>query len=491
MLFNSVNFLIFLPITVLVYYLLPAKFRCIWLLGASYFFYAQWNSKYTLLLLSCTVITYVTAIALDRLESARSRKIALAVCLCLVLGVLFFFKYTSMFFGYVDAFRARFLGSTSVLFDYDKIILPVGISFFTLQSMGYVIDVYRKDLPAKKNFIEYALFVAFFPQLVAGPIERTKGLLSQLSDLDKKFKYEYLQNGVFLILYGLMIKMVIADNLARIVDTVYADPDTYSGWFIVVAMFLFLMQGYGDFYGYSVIAKGSAALLGIRLMDNFDAPLYARSTTEYWRRWHISMCSWFRDYVYIPLGGSRRGKMRKYLNIMIVFLLSGLWHGAAMSYVIWGGMNGLFQVIELASPFHIKSTGSKVRIFFTDLFKNIVAMTVISFALIFMRSGSFGYGLVMMRQMFSHLGNFATFVATKSYDAWGITAAGMRGVFVGVIALLAVDRIKLHNIKPLELLLKQKIWVRYAVYFLLVFFILIFGCYGEAGDAQQFIYFQF
>ena len=491
MLFNSVNFLTFLPITVTVYYLIPARVRCAWLLAASYFFYAQWNSKYTLLLLSCTLITYGTALMLDRLETPRSRKVALTVCLCLVLGVLFFFKYTSMFFGYVDAFRARFLGSTSVLFAYDRIILPVGISFFTLQSMGYVIDVYRKDLPAEKNFIKYALFVAFFPQLVAGPIERTKGLLAQLSDTGKKFRYEMLQQGVFLILYGLMIKMVIADNIAKIIDVVYNDPDTYSGWFIVVAMFLFLLQGYGDFYGYSVIAKGSAALLGIKLMDNLDAPLYARSTTEYWRRWHISMCAWFRDYVYIPLGGSRRGKLRKYINIMIVFLLSGLWHGAAMSYVLWGGMNGVFQVIELASPFHLKSTGSKVRIFFTDLFKNIAAMTVICFSLIFMRSGSFGKGVLMIRKMFTNLGNLQAVINTTSYDAYGITSACMKGILVGVIVLFAVDRVKLHKIQPLDLLLKQQIWVRYAVYFLLVFFILIFGCYGEASDAQQFIYFQF
>ncbi|MCR5302448.1 MAG: MBOAT family protein [Lachnospiraceae bacterium] len=491
MLFNSVNFLIFLPVTVLVYYLLPAKYRCVWLLAASYFFYAQWNSKYTLLLLSCTLITYVTAIWLDKLDDLKKRRAALAVCLTLVLGVLFFFKYTSMFFGYVDAFRAKFLGSTDLLFPYDKIILPVGISFFTLQSMGYVIDVYRKDLPAEKSFIKYALFVAFFPQLVAGPIERTKGLLAQLSDVNRKFKYEYLQHGVFFILYGLMIKMVIADNVAKIVDTVYADPVKYSGWFIVFAMFLFLVQGYGDFFGYSIIAKGSAALLGIKLMDNFDAPLYARSTTEYWRRWHISMCSWFRDYVYIPLGGSRRGKLRKYINIMIVFLLSGLWHGAAMSYVIWGGMNGVFQIVEAVWPFHFKQSASKAVTFITDLVKNIAAMTVVCFSLIFMRSGSFGVGLVMIKQMFSNLGNFMEFITAKSYDTYGITRAGMRGMFFGFLVLMVVDRIKFHGKKPLDILLAQKIWVRYAVYFAFVFFILIFGCYGEAGDAQQFIYFQF
>lgn len=342
MLFNSIDFLIFFPIVLIVYFIFPNKIKYLWLLAASYYFYMCWNAKYALLILVSTIITYVSGLLLEKVKRTKfeRKKIKyiknwiVAGSFALNLSILFYFKYVNFA---IDLLTKLFdkvnIALNITQFD---IILPVGISFYTFQALSYTVDVYRDDIYAEKNFFRYALFVSFFPQLVAGPIERSKNLLKQLA-VPQKFKFENFREGLLLMLWGYFLKIVLADRIAIFVDTVYGDFYAYTGWYIVVATVLFGVQIYCDFAGYSTIAMGAAKILGIQLMENFNAPYFSVSVAEFWRKWHISLTLWFKDYLYIPLGGSRKGKLRKYLNKMIVFLCSGLWHGASLSFVVWGG----------------------------------------------------------------------------------------------------------------------------------------------------------
>lgn len=341
MVFNSFQFLVFFPIVIITYFIIPNKAKQLWLLLCSYFFYMSWNAKYGLLLLGITMLTYIAGIIIGK-QKERNGKMAIAISVVISLGILFYFKYINFALGLLGSILS-YMRIEIVLPQYD-ILLPVGISFFTFQSIGYVIDVYRKETYAEKNFIKYALFVSFFPQLVAGPIERSKNLLKQLA-IPQKFSYDNFREGFLMMLWGYFQKMVIADRIAIFVDVVYDNLDVYHGWYVIVATILFAFQIYCDFSGYSTIAIGAARILGISLMENFDAPYLATSVSAFWRRWHISLTSWFRDYVYIPLGGNRKGAVRKNLNILIVFFLSGLWHGASLAFVLWGVLNGLYQVV--------------------------------------------------------------------------------------------------------------------------------------------------
>lgn len=342
MLFNSIDFLIFFPIVVLVYFIIPKRIKHIWLLIASYYFYMCWNAKYALLIFASTAITYLSGLLIQKIKCSdydiyrktRLKKYVVAISFLINLGILFYFKYINFALSVIaKIFAMAHIQLNVSSFD---IILPVGISFYTFQALSYTMDVYRDDIYAEKNFFRYALFVSFFPQLVAGPIERSKNLLKQLA-VPEKFSFENLREGFILMLYGFFLKIVLADRIATFVDTVYNDYQTYSGMYLIVATILFAVQIYCDFFGYSTIAMGSAKILGIQLMENFDAPYLSTSVSEFWRRWHISLTSWFKDYLYIPLGGSKKGKLRKYMNKMIVFLVSGLWHGAQVSFVAWGG----------------------------------------------------------------------------------------------------------------------------------------------------------
>lgn len=342
MLFNSIQFLIFFPIVILIYFVIPCKVRNYWLLIASYYFYMCWNAKYALLIFFSTVVTYLSGLFIERIKRSsrdvswklKAKKLTVALSFILNLMVLFYFKYFNFFVDILlKAFRYMHVELNLPTFD---ILLPVGISFYTFQALSYTMDVYRDEIYAEENFFQYALFVSFFPQLVAGPIERSKNLLKQLAE-PKKFNFECAKEGFILMLWGFFLKIVIADRIALFVDIVYADYKVYAGWYLIVATLLFAIQIYCDFYGYSVIAQGTAKIIGIDLMENFDAPYISTSVAEFWRKWHISLTSWFKDYLYIPLGGSKKGKLRKYLNKMIVFLISGLWHGAEFSFVIWGG----------------------------------------------------------------------------------------------------------------------------------------------------------
>ena len=408
MLFNSIDFLIFLPIVLVIYYIIPMKYKHIWLLISSYYFYMCWNAKYVLLIFVSTVITYLSGILIDKVEKTWSdvdklgkyKKLILAISFVSNLGILFYFKYINFTLDIVTRILSKVNISINVpVFD---VILPVGISFYTFQALSYSVDVYRGEVAPEHDFFRYALFVSFFPQLVAGPIERSKNLLTQLRE-PRKFDFGYAFDGILLMLWGFFLKIVLADRIAIFVDTVYGDCEHYQGIYLIVATVLFAVQIYCDFSGYSSIAMGTAKLLGIELMDNFNAPYLSTSVADFWRRWHISLTSWFKDYLYIPLGGSRRGTFRKYINKMIVFILSGLWHGAQLTFVVWGAINGLYQVIgEVLMPIRKKVSdiiGINRNSEGVYALSVLATFALVDFTWIFFRADSLGRAIYIIKSI--------------------------------------------------------------------------------------------
>ncbi len=344
MLFNSLEFLIFFPLVTLLYFLIPGlKSRNFLLLAASYYFYMQYKPEYALIMLISTFVDFWVALFMHRSRKPNMRKLWLGLSLCGNLGLLFYFKYFNF------AVQSLSSGLSFLGISYEpgalSLLLPVGISFYTFQSLSYTVDVYRGDLEPEKDFFTFALYVSFFPQLVAGPIERATQLLPQFR-VEHSFDPDRAASGLKLMLWGFFKKVVIADRLAVVVDTVYNNSAAYDGPYYLIATVAFAFQIFCDFSGYSDIAIGSARVIGFKLMTNFERPYLSKSVTEFWRRWHISLSTWFRDYVYIPLGGSRKGYARTLLNLFLIFLLSGLWHGASWTFVIWGALNGLAVVFE-------------------------------------------------------------------------------------------------------------------------------------------------
>lgn len=344
MLFNSIEFLIFFPIVTILFYLLPHKYRWILLLGASCFFYMWFIPKYIFILLVTIAIDYTAGILIERWQSnARQQKLCLIASIISTCLVLFVFKYLNFcsanlvvlaqHFGWQHPAKAL------------SIILPIGLSFHTFQSLSYVIEVYKGNQKAEHHFGYYSLYVMFYPQLVTGPIERPQNLLRQLHE-ERTLNYDNIANGLRLILFGLFLKMVVADNLGSYVDRVYAAPETFSSLDILLSMVFYAVQIYCDFFGYSSIALGCALAMGFTLIDNFRSPYLAESIQEFWRRWHISLSTWFRDYLYIPLGGNRVSIPRWVLNTLIVFTVCGIWHGANWTFVVWGFAHGLLLVLE-------------------------------------------------------------------------------------------------------------------------------------------------
>lgn len=498
MLFNSIEFLIFFPIVVVFYFFLPEKIKQFWLLAASYFFYMCWNAKYALLIFFSTVVTYGSGLLLEKIKSLSSedarrikyKKLTVAFSFILNLAVLFYFKYMNFSVSVIAA-AFRMIHIELNVPDFD-IILPVGISFYTFQALSYTMDVYRDEIYAEKNFFRYALFVSFFPQLVAGPIERSKNLLKQL-DKPKKFDFEMAREGFLLMLWGFFLKIVLADRIAIFVDTVYGNHETYAGGYLIVATVLFAIQIYCDFYGYSVIAMGAAKILGIHLMENFRAPYLSTSVAEFWRRWHISLTSWFRDYLYIPLGGSRKGKWRKYINTLVVFLVSGLWHGANASFVVWGGLNGLYQIIgEIGKPVRDRivsvlqldrdSLGHRLlRIFGT--------FVLVDISWIFFRAAGFMDALRIIRQMIEVKNPWIFF--DGSLYLCGLDGANFRLMLICLCILLFADYCKVKGIQIRQVIIKQDYWFRWIFIASAVWGILTFGVWGASYDAANFIYFQF
>jgi D-alanyl-lipoteichoic acid acyltransferase DltB (MBOAT superfamily) len=349
MVFNSFVFLLFFPLVAVGYFFLTMRIGLrrktlsnnlsqIFLLAASLFFYGYWNPAYLVLILISVAVTWASGLLMEG-RNVREKRFVLTASLVINLGILFFFKYYGLF-----AETAGILSRGGIRFPSFNILLPVGISFYTFQALGYSIDVYYGRVQAERNFICYALFVTFFPQLVAGPIERSGNLLPQFK-ANYEFDYDRVTSGLRLAAWGMFKKVVIADRLAVYVNGVFENPAVYPGASLALAVFFFAFQIYCDFSGYSDIAIGCARVLGFNLMTNFRQPYFSRSITEFWRRWHISLSTWLKDYIYIPLGGNRKGERRKHINLLITFLLSGLWHGAAWHFVVWGALHAIFQII--------------------------------------------------------------------------------------------------------------------------------------------------
>ncbi len=498
MLFNSYQFLIFFPIVVLIYWAIPLRFRYIWLLAASYYFYMCWNAKYALLLLFSTAVTYASGIIINKIKSleieegkrTRYMKLCVAFSFVINIGVLAWFKYFNFIFENVQKVFAHIgIALSSPAFD---IVLPVGISFYIFQALSYTVDVYRGDIDAEKNFLKYALFVSFFPQLVAGPIERSKNLLKQVAE-PHRFDYEKCREGFLLMLWGFFLKLVIADRAAIIVNTVYNDYGSYPGMYLVVATVLFAFQIYCDFAGYSTIAMGAAKIMGFELMENFDCPYFAKSVSEFWRRWHISLSSWFRDYLYIPLGGNRKGTARKYFNMMIVFLTSGMWHGAQWSFIVWGGINGLYQIIgERLMPLRNKLNKLlrlKRESFGHKLFKVVTTFVLIDFAWIFFRANRFTDAFGIIKSMFSVRNWWVLF--DDSLFTLGLDWKNFVLLILAILILLVSDIFKYKGIKVRRVIMRQELWFRWSLYIAAIAGILVFGIWGPGYDASAFIYFQF
>ena len=498
MLFNSVSFLIFFPIVVLVYYCLPEKLRKFWLLAASYYFYMSWNAKYAILIFISTVITFAGGLLLEKVRNSvagekrnqRLKKAITAFCVISNLGILFYFKYA----GFAAETAMRVLERMSVHVEFPVIdpILPVGISFYTFQALSYTIDVYRGRTETEHSFIRYALFVSFFPQLVAGPIERSGNLLKQLAK-PLPFQYERARDGILLMLWGFFLKIVLADRAAIFVDTVYGDPGSYPGFYLITATMLFAVQIYCDFCGYSIIARGAAKILGITLMENFDAPYLSATVADFWRHWHISLTSWFKDYVYIPLGGSRKGTIRKYINKMIVFLLSGLWHGASFTFIVWGGLNGIYQVAgEALMPLRdrlVTLLGLNRETFSHKLAKTIFTFILVDFSWIFFRAGSITQAMEIIHSIL-HVKN-PWILIDGSLFYCGLDDKNFRILLISIIILFFADFCKRRKIVIRDVLIRQEYWFRWLFIAVSVVFILTFGIWGSGYNENSFIYFQF
>ncbi len=483
--FNSLSYLAFLAVNIPVYYLLPGKLRNLQLLIASYLFYMCWNPQYALLMLFSTAVTYWCGLLVGR-QALGKRKLWLALSLLINLVVLFFFKY----FNFAASLFSRVLGILGLSFSAPvlDVLLPVGISFYTFQALGYTVDVYRKDVAAERNFIDYALFVSFFPQLVAGPIERSGHMLAQIREYHP-FRAASLREGFFPVLWGLFKKMVLADNLAVLVNTVYSRPQNHTGGEFALATLAFAFQIYCDFSAYSDIARGSAKMLGYDLMENFRCPYLAVSIQDFWRRWHISLSTWFRDYLYFPLGGGRRGKWRSCLNILIVFAISGLWHGAALSFVAWGLLNGLYQVVSrLLQPVrerwfafaHIRRDSRWLH-----LFRIAFTFLLVCLSWVLFRAES----LSEAGMIFSALFRIPMSGFTVDFRQMGLSVPALIVVAVLTPAFCLLDW--LITEKHLLIRLNRMFFPRYCIYFVLIVLILLFGSYGTGYDPQDFVYFQF
>lgn len=483
MIFNSIGFLIFFPVVMLIYFCIPQKLKTYWLLVASYYFYMSWNVKYILLLFASTFITYMAAILIEHIR--EHKRLIVVGSFITNLSILVVFKYYNFFSDIISELCDN-LGVMISIPRFD-VLLPIGISFYIFQALGYTMDVYREEIKAERNFVNYALFVSFFPQLVAGPIERTKNLLHQIKE-PHYFDEKRVAFGLQLMVWGFFKKIVIADKAAILVDTVYGNYHIYRGWELVIATILFAIQIYCDFSGYSDIAIGAAQIMGISLMHNFRQPYFSQSVSEFWRRWHISLSTWFRDYLYIPLGGSRCKPLRHYVNLMIVFLVSGLWHGASWTYVVWGGVNGGYQVIENLLKQKLGCRLSSVT-FGGKVFRIIGTFILIDFTWIFFRADNLKAALEIIKRMFS-VNNVWIFF-DGSLGNMGLDFKDLFVLFISLEILTVVGILQYCNVHIREHISAQNIIFRYMIYIMSLVFIIIFGIYGAAYDATSFIYFQF
>ncbi|MBI5048528.1 MAG: MBOAT family protein [Deltaproteobacteria bacterium] len=475
MLFNSFEFFIFFVFVLTIYYLLNRKSQNVFLLAASYLFYGFWDWRFLFLLFVTSAVDYFISHIIHVTENPNKRKHILLISLVANLGVLGFFKYYNFFIDNFMVLTSSF-GMTIEPWLLN-VILPVGISFYTLQSMSYTIDVYRRNIIPCSNFLDFLLYVSFFPQLVAGPIERASNLIPQLQQ-KRIVNYEDIRKGCFLILFGLFQKVVIADNLGIVVDKVFSHPAQHSGVDLIIGTYAFAFQIYCDFSGYSSMAIGIARLLGIELMTNFKAPYLSASPGEFWHRWHISLSTWLKDYLYIPLGGNRSGNI--YMNLMLTMLIGGLWHGANWTMLIWGGMNGLYLVVNrklsLLLPKRSALFSSKIAMKISSIAGVLITFNLICIAWIFFRATT----LTNAVEYLSHI--YVNF-------NWGIhDVHHFSAVALGLMGIMLSFDILYCRAGEVPFFCMNWGTVRRAlVYTFLLISIIFFG----VGHVQSFIYFQF
>ncbi len=498
MVFNSFAFLIFFPLVLFLYFVLPHKCRWVMLLAASYYFYISWNTDLIFLILFTTLVSYISSILIEnhRIKHPGSEhdffsKFWLILALVVSFGVLFFFKYFNFLSESVAAVIALFTMQPSDPLILD-LILPVGISFYTFQTLSYVIDVYRGTVKAERHFGYYALYVSFFAQLVAGPIERPENLIPQIHAYNKP-KWENTILGLRKMLIGFFKKVVVADLLATYVTAVYNDAENANGLGVLIATVLFAFQIYCDFAGYTDIAIGCAKIMGIDLMQNFNRPYISESIQEFWRRWHISLSSWFKDYLYFPLGGSRCSKPRHMMNIMIVFLVSGLWHGAAWTFVIWGFLHGFYQVVGALTLKARNGMWQRLGLdpgksTFVRMLRRVITFALVCFAWIFFRANSFSDLILLIRKLFTDW-QFGLSYLTDTFDAMGLTLVG---AIISVLSLLILRRMDITKLEALPNDGGVTPRTSTARYVLTVWVIAFAWLLLLAGDgASSFIYFQF
>ena len=485
MTFNSWEFLLFYPIVLLLYFVLPKKMKWPMLLIASYFFYMCYQTELVVLIFGTTLISWISSRMIERTEKKKYKVLFLTLTLVASLGVLFFYKYFNFLSGTVFDVAALF-GAKTTPFSL-RLALPVGISFYTFQTLSYVIDVYRGDVKSEKNFFFYALFVSFFPQLVAGPIERPSNLIPQLREAHP-WSNENAIAGAKMMMLGFFKKICVADFVSGFVDSVYNSPDEATSLGVIIATLLFAVQIYCDFSGYTDIAIGCARIMGIRLMKNFDAPYSATSIRDFWSRWHISLSTWFKDYLYIPLGGNRVSLPRNLLNLFIVFLVSGLWHGAAWTFVIWGALHGIYQIIgKLTIKWRnrlLNRIGLSENCRLVIYVRRVITFILVSFAWMIFRANSIGDVFVLLGKLFNG------FEFAKTVDIMGLSVESVLLCIVSVSLLVILDRIVTYDGSQVSG--SSRVIVRGGAYVYVITVIILFWLLLLSNDMiSTFIYFQF
>ncbi|MCM1266486.1 MAG: MBOAT family protein [Bacteroidales bacterium] len=480
MLFNSMTFAVFLIAVFFLYYFMPVKSRWLFLLLASYAFYMNLHAAYGLLLLFTTLLTFFLALALEKAPDAKKKRLCLASGILPLIGILLVLKLGAPAIDKINALIDT--GRLSLQPLTLRILLPAGVSFYFFQSMGYLIDVYKGKIRAERHFGHYALFVSFFPQLLAGPIGRADALLPQLKT-ERRFDYDSASYGLKLMAWGYFKKLVIADTFAVTVNQVYGNCRSYVGLVFIITTVMYAIEIYCDFSGYSDIAIGCAALFGVKLATNFKSPYLSFSIREFWSRWHISLSSWFRDYVYIPLGGSRTGAFRHRLNLLITFLVSGFWHGSSLTYLIWGAIHGLYQIAEtFLYPKRKPDEPARKK----HWWQLPTTFATICFAWIFFRADSIQDAFWIISRLFWDIGRPLNYLKTAAI-CLDLSYPAMAGMALSAAALLVYDVISLKQ-DVIELVSRQKFFVRWSIYVLLLAVIALFS---YKGIATEFIYFQF
>lgn len=503
MLFNSVSFLIFFPLVLLFYFLIPGKWRCSFLLLASLLFYMSFHPKYVVVLMFVTIVSYFEGLWLERIAEAfkenlaqkrKQKRLIFFGSIVTVSAALVLFKYTEFLLDNVNRVLALFsLKPVSGSFSF---VLPLGISYFTFQVISYLTDIYRGEQKAEHDFVVYALYVSFFPKMLSGPIERGGDFLPQLHACAKLSLWDgtRVMEGIIQMVLGYFQKMVIADRLAIFTGEVFQNYAALGSVELFFGAAAFYLQLYMDFAGCIQIAAGAAKIMGFTLTENFDAPFFAGSIREYWGRWHISLSSWLKDYIYIPLGGNRGGTFKKYRNLVLTFLFSGLWHGASWQYVLWGGIHGIYQIMGYVTAPFVRRLNvrlcTKTESFSYRFLRIVKCWLLVCFAYVFFKVPSAADGLRYLGRMFTKWNPWALF--DGSLYQLGLSEKYVHFLCAAIVFLLLVEYLKYKKNVTFDLwLMKQCIWFRWGIVIGMLVVLAVCGAYGMAYEAENFIYFQF